>query len=341
VDSSSSWQGVVQVVTNTQNSFCNSCSSSLEIGAVFCGACGARQVTPIMEHQGVPSGLNLGRISLQTDGQIDLVLVAGSLLGIILIFLQYIGGFVASRGVSTFSDKDFWVYLIGMIISTAAVSFPSAAGAYGLITKNQDPRFKFVLLAGGSLVTLRSISYLILANGGMPDRAFQKFFYIVGAILGLLGAGPLLIRSIRAITQRQLSQLSDNNAVTALGIFAVGIALVATICTDSVALLRAVPSQWLYSWPSEWMQDVGGLFVVAVMASLMLFLLTDTDAWRIVFPVMAAGQVLSVVAQIVIWAFFSSGDWTSFSFFQVLLDVLFLATIAGIFVLKITNRKLF
>jgi hypothetical protein len=329
------------VVINTQNSFCSSCASSLDIGAVFCGACGARQVTPVIEHQGDPSGLNLGRISLQTDGQIDFVLVAGALLGIIFVFLQYIAGFIAGNGASSFSDKDFWVYLIGMIIATAAVSFPSAIGVYGSVTKNQDPRFKFVLLAGGSLVTLRSISYLIVANGGMPDRGFQKFFYIVGAILGLLGAGPLLIRSIRTIKQRQLSPLSDNNAVTALGIFAVGIALVATICTDSVALLRAAPSQWLFSWPSEWMQDVGGLFVVAVMASLMLFLLTDTDAWKIVFPVMAAGHVLSVIAQLVIWAFFSSGEWTSFSFFQVLLDVLFLATIAGIFVLKTTNRKLF
>lgn len=329
------------MVTNTQNSFCSSCASSLEIGAVFCGACGVRQMNQVTEHQGVPTGMNLGRINLQTDGQIDLVLVAGSLLGIILIFLQYIGGFIASRGVSTFSDKDFWVYLIGMIISTAAVSFPSAAGAYGLITKNQDPRFKFVLLAGGSLVALRSISYLILANGGMPDRAFQKFFYIVGAILGLLGAGPLLIRSIRTIMQRQFSSLRDNNAVTVLGIFAVGLALVATICTDSVALLRAVPSQWLYSWPAEWMQDVGGLFVVAVMASLMLFLLTDTDAWKIVFPAIATGHALSVVAQIVIWAFLSSGDWTSFSVFQVLLDVLFLAAISGMFLLKTTNRKLF
>lgn len=329
------------MVTNTQNSFCSSCSSSLEIGAVFCGACGSRQVTQVMEHQRDPSGLNLGRISLQTDGQIDLVLVAGALLGIVFVFLQYIAGFIAGNGASSFSDKDFWVYLIGMIIATAAVSFPSAIGVYGSVTKNQDPRFKFVLLAGGSLVTLRSISYLIVANGGMPDRGFQKFFYIVGAILGLLGAGPLLIRSIRTIKQRQLSPLSDNNAVTALGIFAVGIALVATICTDSVALLRAAPSQWLFSWPSEWMQDVGGLFVVAVMASLMLFLLTDTDAWKIVFPVMAAGHVLSVIAQLVIWAFFSSGEWTSFSFFQVLLDVLFLATIAGIFVLKTTNRKLF
>jgi hypothetical protein len=329
------------VVTNTQNSFCSSCASSLEIGAVFCGACGSRQVTQVMEDQVDPSGLNLGRINLQTDGQIDLVLVAGALLGIILVFLQYIAGFIAGNGASSFSDKDFWVYLIGMIISTAAVSFPSAIGVYGSIAKNQDPRFKFVLLAGGSLVTLRSISYLILANGGMPDRAFQKFFYIVGAILGLLGAGPLLIRSIRTIQQRQLSPLSDNNAVNALGIFAVGIALVATICTDSIALLRAAPSQWLFSWPSEWMQDVGGLFVVAVMASLMLFLLTDTDAWKTIFPVMAAGHVLSVIAQLVIWAFFSSGDWTSFSFFQVLLDVLFLATIAGIFVLKTTNRKLF
>jgi hypothetical protein len=294
-----------------------------------------------MEYQGDPSGLNLGRISLQPDGQIDLVLVVGALLGIILVFLQYIGGFIVSSGASSFSDKDFWVYLIGMIISTAAVSFPSAIGVYGSVTKNQDPRFKFVLLAGGSLVTLRSVSYLILANGGMPDRAFQKFFYIVGAVLGLLGAGPLLIRSIRTIMQRQFSRLSDNNALTALGIFAVGLALVATICTDSVALLRAVPSQWLYSWPSEWMQDVGGLFVVAVMASLMLFLLTDADAWKIVFPAIAAGHILSFIAQLVIWAFFSSGEWTSFSFFQVLLDVLFLATVAGIFVLKTTNRKLF
>ena len=84
------------MVINAQNSFCSSCSSSLEIGAVFCGACGARQVTPVTEHQGVASGLNLGRISLQTGNQVDLVLVAGSLLGIILVFLQYIAGFIAS-----------------------------------------------------------------------------------------------------------------------------------------------------------------------------------------------------------------------------------------------------
>ena len=178
------------------SAFCTNCGGAFTEGDRWCGNCGTArfqgevpegfsqaQPIPIVA---TPSWMNALPLPL---AQIELFSGIAAVAGILVIFLQYIVGYVISDG--GISDIFFWKWALAMLVAALGSITPVGIGLFQRITKSQDSRGDVLLRVGALAISLKGIDYVSqILDNAWPDALWRKGVFLIATLACLLGSVP-------------------------------------------------------------------------------------------------------------------------------------------------------
>ncbi len=273
------------------SAFCTNCGGAFTEGDRWCGDCGTarfqgevpegfRQAQSIST-VATPSWMNALPLPL---AQIELFSGIAAAAGIVIIFLQYVIGYVISDGEIT--DRFFWKWALAMLVAALGSITPVGIGLFQRVTKSQDSRGDVLLRVGALAISLKGIDYVSqILDNAWPDALWRKGVFLIATLACLLGSVPGILAILPKLKSLPNIFKNFNKKFQAIAISSIVLLVLSHIFSRSLSLTHGGIMGDVYG--HTWVRVLVLPFSIFVLTALLMTILSDEQS-----RVLGAGSLL-------------------------------------------------